>query len=227
MSLRSVFLATMLGLAAVTAPASARADDPPKQEELPKRTANFSWSQPTKENPNARPALQASFSFRDMVDEAVQKKLSGGVPVIVAMRAYVLKEGEQNPIELVVRTCRVTYDLWEEVYRIRLSGPGGDRNLAATGMQGIIRNCFEAVDLRIMEKSLLTAGKPHFLGVIVEVDPVSPDQIEQMRRWVSRPAGSTGIGPGDALFGSFVGLFVRQMGTAFKTLRFRTQAITP
>ncbi len=227
MSLRSVIFATMIGLAALTAPVPARADDPPKQEELPKRTANFSWSQPTKENPNARPFLQASFSFRDMVDDGVQKKLNGGVPVIVAMRAYVLKEGEQNPIELVVRTCRVTYDLWEEVYRIKLSGPGGDRNLAATGMQGIIRNCFEAVDLRIMEKSLLTAGKPYFLGVIVEVDPVSPDQIEQMRRWVSRPAGSTGIGPGDALFGSFVGLFVRQMGTALKTLRFRTQAITP
>jgi hypothetical protein len=51
--------------------------------------------------------------------------------------------------------------------------------------------------------------------------------VEQMRRWVSRPAGSTGIGPGDALFGSFVGLFVRQIGTADRTLRFRTQAITP
>jgi hypothetical protein len=48
-----------------------------------------------------------------------------------------------------------------------------------------------------------------------------------LRKWVSRPAGSTGIGPGDALFGSFVGLFVRQIGTADKTLRFRTQAITP
>jgi hypothetical protein len=63
--------------------------------------------------------------------------------------------------------------------------------------------------------------------VIVEVNPVNAQMVEQMRRWVSRPAGSTGIGPGDALFGSFVGLFVRQIGTADRTLRFRTQAITP
>lgn len=226
-SLRSVCLATMLGLAAIATPASAHADDPPKQEELPKRSANYSWSQPTKENPRATPVLQASFSFRDMVDDTVQKKLNGGVPVVIAVRAYVLKEGEANPIALSVRTCRVVYDLWEEVYRLRISGPGADRNLAASGTTGVIRNCFEAVDLPIVEKPLLTTGKPYFLGVIVEVDPVSSEQIEQMRRWVSRPAGSTGIGPGDALFGSFVGLFVRQMGTAFKTLRFRTPAITP
>jgi hypothetical protein len=49
--------------------------------------------------------------------------------------------------------------------------------------------------------------------------------LEQMRRWVSRPAGSTGIGPGDALFGSFVGLFVRQIGTSDRTLRFRSQPV--
>lgn len=220
-------LAAMIGVAAIAAPASARADDPPKQEELPKRSANYSWSQPTKENPRAVPVLQASFSFRDMVDDTVQKKLNGGVPVVVAIRAYVLKEGEANPVALAVRTCRVVYDLWEEVYRLRISGPGGDRNLAASGTQGVIRNCFEAADLPIVERSLLAVGKPYFLGVIVEIDPVSSEQIEQMRRWVSRPAGSTGIGPGDALFGSFVGLFVRQMGTAFKTLRFRTQTITP
>ncbi|MCA9586650.1 MAG: hypothetical protein KC657_14945, partial [Myxococcales bacterium] len=63
-------------------------------------------------------------------------------------------------------------------------------------------------------------------GVIVEVNPVSPKTLEQMRKWVSRPAGSTGIGPGDALFGSFVGLFVRQIGNADRTLRFRSQALS-
>jgi hypothetical protein len=51
--------------------------------------------------------------------------------------------------------------------------------------------------------------------------------LEQMRRWVMRPTGSTGIAPSDALFGSFVGLFVRQIGTSDRTLRFRTQVIVP
>jgi len=51
--------------------------------------------------------------------------------------------------------------------------------------------------------------------------------VEQMRRWMSRPTGSTGIGPGDALFGGFVQLFVRQIATSDRTLTFRTQDVTP
>ncbi len=225
--MKRALLAFALALGVVAMPADVRADDPPKQEELPRREANFKWSTPPKENPRATPVLLASFSFRDMVDPGVEEKLKKGIPVVIAMRAYVLREGEANPLALAVRTCRVTYDLWEEVYRLRVSGPGGDRNLAANDTKGVVRNCFEAIELAIVERPLLTAGKPHFLGVIVEINPISPDMIEQMRKWVSRPAGSTGIGPGDALFGSFVSLFVRQIGTADKTLRFRTQSLTP
>ena len=83
--------------------------------------------------------------------------------------------------------------------------------MAAAGIQPIV-GCTLAVDFADQD-ALPRTG--------------SPQQLEQMRKWVSRPAGSTGIGPGDALFGSFVGLFVRQIGTADKTLRFRTQPITP
>jgi hypothetical protein len=49
--------------------------------------------------------------------------------------------------------------------------------------------------------------------------------VEQMKRWMSRPTGSTEIGPADALFGNFVQLFVRQIATSDKTLTFRTQNV--
>jgi hypothetical protein len=203
--------------------AFARADDAPKQEELPRRQANFAWEKPAK----GGELLKASFSFTDVIDKTIESKLGSGLPTVIAMRAYVLREGEANPVALAVRTCRVVFDLWDEVYRLKISGPGGDRDVAALNLEGVKRQCAQAQDLPVVDRTLLTAGSPHFLGVIVEVNPVSPQQLEQMRKWVSRPAGSTGIGPGDALFGSFVGLFVRQIGTADKTLRFRTQSMTP
>lgn len=202
---------------------TALADDPPKQEELPRRQANFAWNKTEKQGT----FLNASFSFRDVIDKPMAEKLASGLPNNIAMRAYVLREGEANPVALAVRTCKVTFDLWEEVYRLEISGPGGKKDTAALNLDGVLRQCAEARDLPVAERSLLTAGKPHFLGVIVEVNPVSPQMLEQMRKWVSRPAGSTGIGPTDALFGSFVGLFVKQMGTADRTLRFRTQSVTP
>jgi hypothetical protein len=224
---RRVFasIAAVAALVVVAPPGVARADDdPPKQEELPRRQANFAWD---KNDKTGQTLLRASFSYRDIIDKALAEKLASGLPTVIAMRAYVLREGEQNPVALAVRTCRVVYDLWDEVYRLKITSVGGERDSAALNLDGVLRQCAEARDLPVVDRTLLTPGKPHFLGVIVEVNPISPQMLAQMRQWVSRPAGSTGIGPGDALFGSFVGLFVRQIGNADRTLRFRTQGITP
>jgi hypothetical protein len=212
----------LLVLVLVVLPFAAHAQEP-KAEELPRRQATFSFTKTEK----GAELLNATFSYRDVLDKAMQEKLASGLPTVIALRAYVLREGEPNPIALAVRTCRVVYDLWDEVYRLKISSPGGDRDTAALNIEGVYRQCAEVRDMPVADKSLLAAGKPHFLGVIVEVNPVSPQMLDQMRKWVSRPAGSTGIGPGDALFGSFVGLFVRQIGTADRTLRFRTQSVTP
>jgi len=215
-------LLTLLALSVT--PIVARADAPPKAEELPRRQAHFVWD---KNEKTGQTYLRASFSYRDVIDKSMAEKLASGLPTVIAMRAYVLREGDTHPMALAVRTCRVSYDLWDEVYRLKISMTGGERDSAALNLEGVLRQCAEARDLTVADRSFLSPGKPHFLGVIVEVNPIGPQMLAQLRQWVSRPAGSTGIGPGDALFGSFVGLFVRQIGTADRTLRFRTQSIAP
>lgn len=217
-ALCTLSIGTMLGTAS-----SAQAQDPTpaapvSPSALPKRQANFAWD---------KTLLRASFSYRDALPQSVIDKLSNGLPTVIAMKAYVIPEGGTQPIALAVRSCRVVYDLWDEVYRIRVTSSGGERDLAVINVEGVMRQCAEARDLPVVDKSLLKAGQPYFLGAIVDVNPVSTEMLEQMRRWVSRPTGSTGIGPSDALFGSFVGLFVRSIGTADSTLRFRTQSVTP
>lgn len=221
LTLLTLVVAFALG---VLSPRTALADDEPKPAELPRRQANFTWE---KNDRTKQVLLRASFSYRDVIDKTMVDKLASGLPTVIAMRAYVLREGEANPIALAVRTCRVVYDLWDEVYRLKVTSAGGERDSAALNVEGVLRQCAEARDLAVADKALLEVGKPHFLGVIVELNPVSPQMLAQMRQWVSRPAGSTGIGPGDALFGSFLGLFMRQLGNADRTLRFRTQPITP
>jgi hypothetical protein len=188
----------------------------PQPQALPRREVKFAWD---------KSLLRVSMGVRDVIDADMSKKFASGLPNVIAVRAYLLREGEDAPVALAVRTCRVVYDLWDEVYRLRVSGIGEDRNVAVLSTEGVFRQCADLKDLAIADKALLAPGKVHFLGVIVEVNPVSPQMLEQMRRWVSRPAGSTGIGPGDALFGSFVGLFVRQIGTSDRTLRFRSQPV--
>ncbi|HEX8794769.1 MAG TPA: hypothetical protein VF765_27670 [Polyangiaceae bacterium] len=223
--MRGRTLLVALALAAsVSAPATlgaqqASSQQPAHPAALPPRQANYAWDQDL---------LRASFSYRDvMSDPALLKKMASGLPMVIAMRAYLFRQGDDRPVVLAARVCRVAYDLWDEVYRIRLSEQGHERDQAALAPDGVLRICTEARDLPIVRRGDLTPGEPVFLGVLVDVNPVSQDMIEQIRRWIARPTGSTGIGPTDALFGGFVQLFVRQIATSDKTLTFRTQDVVP
>jgi hypothetical protein len=185
---------------------------------LAPRQANYAWD---------GDLLRASFSYRDVLaDPELVKKLSSGLPTVIAMRAYVYREGQDTPVALAARVCRVVYDLWDEVYRVHMSEPERERDQAAV-LDGVLRLCTEARDLPVVRRGILEARQPYFLAVVVDVNPVSPEIVDQMHRWMSRPSGSTGIGPSDALFGSFVQLFVRQIATSDKTLTFRTGDLTP
>jgi hypothetical protein len=204
------------------APLGASAQQPAQSQQpahpgaLPQRQANYAWD---------NDLLRASFSYRDVLDPVLMKKLSSGLPMVVAMRAYVYRQGEDIPIALTTRLCRVVYDLWDEVFRVHVSEPERGERDQAVLLDSALRLCTEARDLPVGRRGLLAAGHAYFLGVVVDVNPVSADVVEQMRRWMSRPTGSTEIGPADALFGNFVQLFVRQIATSDKTLPFRTQNV--
>jgi hypothetical protein len=212
--------ALAVGVAAAPAEVGAQQPTPPQQPAhpaaLPRRQANYAWD---------RDLLRASFSYRDVLSEPAIQKLSSGLPMVIAMRAYLYREGEDAPVALAPRVCRVVYDLWDEVYRVHVIEPERERDQAAV-LDGVMRLCTEARDLPVVRRALLAPAQSYFLGVVVDINPVSPEIVDQMRRWMSRPTGSTGIGPSDALFGSFVELFVRQIATSDRTLTFRTQPVS-
>jgi hypothetical protein len=187
---------------------------------LPLQRANFAWD---------KSLLRASFSFRNILSppSPLAPKITDGLPHTIAMRAYIWLDGDPNPTDLVARSCRVAYDLWDEVFRIEITDSGGQRNTAAINVDGVARLCTEARDLPLVDRSALVAGRPYFLAVIVDADPVSPKMLEQLRAWVTRPTGATGISPGSAIFGSFASLFVRSIGSSLYTVQFRTQSIVP
>jgi hypothetical protein len=185
---------------------------------LAPRQANYAWD---------ADLMRVSFSYRDVLsDPELVKKLSSGLPMVIVMRAYVYRDGQDTPVALAPRVCRVVYDLWDEVYRVHVSEPERERDQAAV-LDGVLRLCTEARDLPVVRRGLLEPRQAYFLAVVVDVNPVSQEIVDQMHRWMSRPTGSTGIGPSDALFGSFAQLFVRQIATTDRTLTFRTQNVLP
>ena len=168
-----------------------------------------------------------SVSWRDVVNKSIRKKLLSGLPTVIAMRAYVFAHKAQQPLSLSVQTCRVVFDLWDEVFRVDVHTAGRRRKTIAVNVEGVLRRCAEARRLPVVQVSKLAVSQKYFVGVLVEVNPLSKKTMERIKRWVARPKGVGAVGPGDSLFGSFVGLFITHVPDADRTVSFRTPTFTP
>lgn len=210
-----------LALVTASAPRGANAEDdatPKTPAALPARAAQIALDDRL---------VTFTVSFRDVVDAEISKKLQSGLPTVLTMRGYVFPEAGGDPIALTAKSCRIVYDLWDEVFRIQLTQPGGQSSAVAVNVEGVLRNCGEAKKMPLAARALMGDKARYFVAVLVEVNPVSPEMLDRIKKWVTRPAGGSAIGPGDSLFGSFVGLFVAKVGDADKKLAFRTQAFSP
>jgi hypothetical protein len=208
-----------LTLAASSASAGAARAEPPKTPAaLPSRNAVLAVE--------GKHAVM-NVAFRDVVDAEIEKKLSSGLPTVIVLRGWLFRESGGEPIALTAKSCRVVYDLWDEVFRLQITQPGGQVDTIAVNLEGVLRQCAEARRLRLIERASLDDASRYFVAALVEVNPISQEALDRIKRWVTRPTGSTAIGPGDSLFGSFVGLFVARIGDADRKLSFRTQAFAP
>lgn len=165
--------------------------------------------------------------YRDVLDKKTRRKLLSGLPTTIVTRSYLFRDGEAAPRHLSVKTCRVVFDLWDEVFRIDRQQSGRRKRTVAVNVEGVLRRCAEATAWPIVSTGDLAARQPHFAAVLIEVNPLSKKMLEQIRRWVARPRGTGSLSPGDSLFGSFVGLFVTQVPESDRMLAFQSQAFVP
>jgi hypothetical protein len=212
--------AASLLLAGLALSGAARADGtPPKTPaSLPVRTAQVELD---------KGVVKLTVSYRDVVDAEIAKKLDNGLITVITMRGYLFSEGGGAPIALTAKSCRVAKELFDEVFHIQLVQPGGVTHTVAVNVEGVLRNCCEARRLPLVDRALLGADTRYFVATLVEVNPVSQEMLDRIKLWITRPNGSHAIGPGDSLFGSFVGLFVARIADADKKLAFRTQTFLP
>jgi hypothetical protein len=162
-------------------------------------------------------------SFTDVFDKALLEQLSSGFAQTVDINIYVTPAGSDNFIYYARAIYRVVYAQWDEVYVVRLRDPAGERNLRFASRAEALKAVTTFDDFPVAPLSLLTIGKLYYVGVVVEVNPVAPELLAEVRRWLARPrVGQVG---GDAsFFGSFVSVFVNpKISSADRTLRFRTQ----
>jgi len=209
-------MAALWAVAWLAGPSPASAQE--KKE--PARDARLSWN-------HQKTQLFVDVSFRDIVDGEIRKKLSRGLPTTIVLTGTVHQIGAKDPVSTTAQTCKITWHVWEEVYLVETSRPGGTTRSAAITVDGVIRRCAEARRLLIGTSEQVTVGASVYVTAKVQVNPVSPEILNKIKRWVSRPAGTATAAPGDALFSTFTGLFLQRVGEAERELKFSTRALVP
>jgi hypothetical protein len=189
-------------------------------EDLVNRDARFEWDADTG-------FLYLDMLFRDIMDGNLQSKLSRGLPTTIVLTAAVYRSGTSKPLSTTAQTCKVTWHVWEEAYLVEVMRPGTTRQSWTTTTEGVIRRCTEVRHLLAGDATQIPRGVPLMASGRIQVNPVSPELLQKLKRWVMRPSATGTAAPGDALFSTFTGLFLQRIGDAERQQKFSTPAQLP
>jgi hypothetical protein len=212
------WLWALLALVLSVAPSVARAQARP----VPTRDVLFEWNAEAK-------VLYLSAGFRDVIDQELQAKLSRGLPTTIVLTAAIYKAGpsQGQPLSTTAHTCRVTWHVWEEAYRVEITRPGGSQVGWTTTVEGVLRRCAEVRRLLAGTAQQIPGNIPLFCSAKVQVNPLSPEVLQKLKLWVLRPSGTGTAAPSDALFSTFTGLFLQRLGDAERELKFNSRSLIP
>jgi len=162
--------------------------------------------------------------FTELFDSKAYARLASGFVSVIVLRAYVYRKGTDAPISFVVAKFRIVYDLWDEVYLVRIQNPYGMRNRRYKTRASALKAISSLRSFPIASLAQIPRGPHHFFGLVVELNPISSSTLAEIRRWLTRPVGSTGLDRSSSFFGSFVSVFVNpKLPVADRVLRLRSQ----
>ena len=203
--------------------AFARAAPAQTPEAPPPREARYEW------DPTHR-WLYVSFSFRDVVDAQVLRKLRLGLPTTIVLTGLLYAQGAERPIASTLQNCKITWHVWEEMYRIELTR-ANQRSIVrhwTPTVNGVLRRCAEADRLLVAQSEQLPSPlTPVVLRSRILVNPVSPELLAKIERWVTKPANTATASAGSVLFSTFTGLFMSRIGEAERVLELVTAPVVP
>ncbi len=197
-----------------------RADAEESSSEVVTRDAHFDWDADAG-------LLYLDLSFRDLIDATLQSKLSRGLPTTIVLTATVSHAGSTRPLSTTAQTCKVTWHVWEEAYLVEVIRPGSSRQSWTTTTEGVIRRCTEVRHLLAGDALQIPAGVTLVAAGKIQVNPVSAELLQKIKRWVMRPSATGTAAPGDALFSTFTGLFLQRIGDAERQQKFTTRVLVP
>lgn len=168
--------------------------------------------------------LVVSASFTGLFDAAAYDELGSGVASVIVVRCYAYRQGEEMPVSFALANIRVAYDHWAEVYEVRIEGPLGVTRSRHQRRSDALRAITTLEQFPIAPLARVEIGPHHFLAMVVELNPISPELLAEVRRWLSERPGKSRLDAGSSFFGTFVSVFVNpKLAEADRVLRLRSQ----
>lgn len=154
-----------------------------------------------------------------LFDIAAYNALASGFTSTVVIRIWVYPKDSTDPVAFVLYERKALYNLWDEVYELKLDG----RIVKEKRQADALKHLTSIEDLPVARLSMLPVGQEFLLAIQVELNPVSKETLAEVRRWLGQGNGG-GLDRGGAFFGSFVSVFVNpKIPDADRVLRVRSQ----
>jgi hypothetical protein len=158
----------------------------------------------------------------NLLDARAYERLDDGLPSTVVLRIWLSPAGKQRVIAAAVLRRQIVYDLWDEVYTVVSAGPSG-RRTSQVKFKAEALKLLTSVDVTLTGVDALEPGVAYTCTVQAELNPVSPDNLAEVRRWLSDGSGG-GLDRGGSFFGSFVSVFVNpKLPPADRVMRLTSQ----
>lgn len=172
--------------------------------------------------------LYLTVGFRDVIDQELQAKLSRGLPTTIVLTAAIYRSSNATqPLSTTAHTCKVTWHVWEEAYRVEITRPGGTQIRWTTTVEGVLRRCADVRRLLAGTSLQIPANTSLTCAAKVQVNPLTPEVLQKLKLWVLRPSGTSTAAPSDALFSTFTGLFLQRVGDAEREVKFNSRPVLP
>jgi len=158
-----------------------------------------------------------------LFDAGTYEALSTGIPSTIVIRIQVTARDANDPVAEQLLQRSVVYDVWDEIYTLRLDQPGGSRTIKVKYRAEALKWLTAIDDLPVARLTVLPVDQVFVLKMVVELNPVSKETLAEVRRWLSQGNGG-GLDRGGAFFGSFVSVFYNpKIADADRVLRIRSQ----
>lgn len=169
--------------------------------------------------------LRVTTSFTEVFDKKAYDELTSGIQTTLVARIFVYRRGkEELPVSVAVGRFNVRYDLWDETYVVTIQSTYWRYKTKLKSRSAALKAVTELKSFPIADLKNIAIGPHHFVGMVVELNPVSKQLLAEVRRWLTRSSGAVSVSRGASFFGSFVSVFVNpKVPEADRILRLRSQ----